>query len=265
MTSYGVFALATSMVPQAAFMSWGWRVPFLLSIALLGIGWYVRARVSETPLFDDIKRRGDIARNPFFEAIFKNPRSFLVAVGLKISEVSWVYILTVFVVVYGTTTLGLPRQLLLNAIFIAALVEVITIPLFGWLSDIWGRRSLYFFGTIFTVCFAFPLFWLLDTKNSQIIMLAVIVALSFGHGTMFGLQSTYFPELFGTRVRYTGASFGFQLSAAIGGGLSPIIATLLAEYMGGTAGVSILLILLAVVTFVATLFARETKNEALNK
>ena len=132
-------------------------------------------------------------------------------------------------------------------------------------GDIWGRRSLYFFGTIFTVCFAFPLFWLLDTKNPQIIMLAVIVALSFGHGTMFGLQSTYFPELFGTRVRYTGASFGFQLSAAIGGGLSPIIATLLAEYMGGTAGVSMLLILMAVATFVATLFARETKNEALNK
>jgi MHS family shikimate/dehydroshikimate transporter-like MFS transporter len=155
-TSYGVFALATSMIPEAAFISWGWRVPFLMSIVLLGVGWYVRARVPESPLFEDIKRRHDIVRNPFFEATVKNYRSFLVAVGLKISEVSWVYILTVFVVVYGTTKLGLPRQLLLNAVFIAALVEVITIPLFGWLSDILGRRSLYFFGTIFTVCFAFP-------------------------------------------------------------------------------------------------------------
>ena len=263
-TSYGVFALATTRIPESAFLSWGWRVPFLLSIVLLAVGWYIRARIPETPLFNEVKRRGDIAKNPFVEAIFKNPRNFLVAVGLKISEVSWVYILTVFLVVYGTATLGLPRQLLLNAVFVAALVEVITIPLFGWLSDRCGRRSLYFLGTIFTVCFAFPLFWLVDTKDPQLIMLAVIVALSFGHGTMFGLQSTFFPELFGTRVRYTGASFGFQLSAAIGGGLSPIIATVLAEKMGGTAGVSMLLILLAVVTFVATLFARETRDEPLH-
>jgi MHS family shikimate/dehydroshikimate transporter-like MFS transporter len=129
---------------------------------------------------------------------------------------------------------------------------------------LWGRRSLYFFGTLFTVCFAFPLFWLLDTKDPQTIILAVIVALSFGHGTMFGIQSAYFPELFGTRVRYTGGSFGFQLSAAIGGGLSPIIATVLADYMGGTAGVALVLIVLAAVTFIATLFARETKNESLH-
>ena len=263
-TSYGVFTLMTSMIPQTAFLAWGWRIPFLLSVALLGVGWYVRARLPETPLFEDIKRQGAIAANPFLETIFRNPRGFWVAVGLKISEVSWVYILTVFVVIYGTTTLKLPRQLLLNAVFLAALVELITIPLFGWLADLWGRRTLYFFGTLFTVCFAFPLFWLLDTKDPQTIILAVMVALSFGHGTMFGIQSTYFPELFGTRVRYTGASFGFQLSAAIGGGLSPIIATVLADYMGGTAGVSLVLILLAGVTFIATLFAAETKNQSLH-
>ena len=263
-TSYGVFTLVTSAMPQSAFLAWGWRIPFLVSVVLLVIGWYVRSRLPETPLFEDIKRRGAIAANPFFETIFKNPRSFLVAVGLKISEVSWVYILTVFVVIYGTTTLKLPKQLLLNAVFIAALLELITIPFFGWLADLWGRRSLYFLGTLFTVCFAFPLFWLLDTKDPLTIILALIIALNFGHGTMFGIQSTYFPELFGTRVRYTGASFGFQLSAAIGGGLAPIIATVLAEYMGGTAGVSSVLILLAVITFVATLFARETKNESLH-
>lgn len=263
-TSYGVFTLVTSMIPQAAFLAWGWRVPFLLSIVLLGVGWYVRSRLPETPLFEDIKRRGVIAKSPFLETIFKHPRSFWVAVGLKISEVSWVYILTVFVVIYGTATLKLPKQLLLNAVFIAALVELITIPLFGWLADQWGRRSLYFLGTLFTVCFAFPLFWLLDTKDPLTIILALIIALNFGHGTMFGIQSTYFPELFGTRVRYTGASFGFQLSAAIGGGLAPIIATALADYMGGTAGVSLVLILLAVITFAATLFARETKNESLH-
>jgi MHS family shikimate/dehydroshikimate transporter-like MFS transporter len=261
-TSSGVFALVTQM-PDADFRSWGWRIPFLLSILLLGVGWFVRARVPETPAFEKIKRRGDIAKNPFVEAVFKNPRSFLVAVGLKISEVSWVYILTIFIVVYATGQLGLPRTLLLNAIFIAALVEVLTIPLFGWLSDHVGRRAFYFLGTVFTAAFAFPLFWLLGTKDPLVIVLTVVVALSLGHGTMFGLQSAYFPELFGTRVRYSGASFGFQTAAALGGGFAPIIATALAGTMGGTAGVSMMLILLAVITFVATLCARETKGESL--
>ena len=260
--SSAVFALATRL-PDASFKAWGWRIPFLLSLVLLGLGWYIRARVPETPLFRHIRQHGQIVANPFFEAVFRNPRSFLVAVGLKISEVSWVYILTVFVVLYASKNLGLPRQQLLNAISIAALIEVVTIPLFGWLSDLIGRRALYFFGTLFTVCFAFPLFWLLDTRDPLVIILAVAVALSFGHGTMFGLQSTYFPELFGTNVRYTGASVGFQVSAAIGGGLSPLIAATLVERMGGTAGVSIMLIGLALITFIAVLFAPETKDKPL--
>jgi MFS transporter, MHS family, shikimate and dehydroshikimate transport protein len=261
-TSSGIFALVTQM-PDADFRSWGWRIPFLLSILLLGVGWFVRARVPETPVFEEIKRRGDIAKNPFIEAVLENPRSFLVAVGLKISEVSWVYILTIFIVIYATGQLNLPRTLLLNAIFIAALVEVATIPLFGWLSDHVGRRVFYFLGTLFTAAFAFPLFWLLGTKDPLVIILTVVVALSLGHGTMFGLQSAYFPELFGTRVRYSGASFGFQTAAALGGGFSPIIATALAGSMGGTAGVSAMLILLALITFVAALCARETKGKSL--
>jgi MHS family shikimate/dehydroshikimate transporter-like MFS transporter len=219
--------------------------------------------VPETPVFEEIKRRGAIANNPLVEAILKNPRSFLVAVGLKLSEVSWFYILTIFIVVYATSQLNLPRALLLNAISVAAVVEAIAIPLFGWLSDRVGRRIFYFLGTIFTVCFAFPLFWLLSTKDPQIVILTVVVALSFGHGAMFGLESTYFPELFGTRVRYSGASLGFQLSAALGGGFAPIIATALAGYLGGTAGVSLMLIVLALITFVATLFAKETKGQSL--
>jgi MHS family shikimate/dehydroshikimate transporter-like MFS transporter len=262
-TSYGVFALSTALIPDASFKSWGWRIPFLLSILLLGVGAYVRARVPETPLFEELRRRGQVLKNPFFVAIIRHPRAFFVAVGLKLSEVSWVYILTVFAVVYGTKTLGLSRQLLLNAVLIAALVELFTIPLFGWLSDIWGRRQLYFLGALFTIAFAFPLFWLLETRDPTIIVWTVIAALSLGHGTMFGLQSTFFPELFATRVRYTGASVGFQTSAAIGGGLAPILATVLADRMGGTAGVSLLLIVLALVTLLATWYAKETRMDSL--
>ncbi|HXW65571.1 MAG TPA: MFS transporter [Burkholderiaceae bacterium] len=260
--SYGVFNLVSTL-PDADVRSWGWRLPFLLSIVLLAIGWFVRIRVPETPMFEEIRRRGEIVRNPFLQAVLKNPRSFLIALGLKICEVSWVYILTIFVVIYATNKLQLPKSLLLNAIFLGALLEVITIPLFGRLSDIFGRRTLYFAGVLFSFCFAFPLFWLLDTRDPQIIIATIIIAMNLGHGTMFGLESTYFPELFGTSVRYTGASFGFQVSAALGGGLSPIIATALVGHFGGTAGVSVMLMVLAVITFVATLLARETKDAVL--
>lgn len=263
-TSSGVFALSTTM-PETSFLAWGWRIPFLVSIILVAIGAFIRARIPETPVFEDMKARNDIASNPFFEAVFKNPRPFLVALGLKLSEVSWVYMLTVFVVGYATTKLSLPRKLLLDAVFWAALVEVVTIPLFGWLSDKIGRRPFYFLGVLFTILFAFPLFWMLDTKDPVTVVLAIVIGLNLGHGLMFAPESAYFPELFGARVRFTGASFGFQTSAAVGGGFAPIIATWLAAQMGGTAGVSVMLILLAGVTLIATFFAHETKDVSLLK
>jgi MHS family shikimate/dehydroshikimate transporter-like MFS transporter len=252
-----------AMLPDADFKSWGWRIPFLLSVILVAVGLFVRARLPETPVFEAIKARGQIVHTPLIEMVLNNPRSLLIATGLKLSEVSWVYMLTIFVVVYATTKLGLPKSLMLNAIVIAAMLELFTIPLFGHLSDLFGRRPLYFAGVVFTIMFSFPLFWLLDTKTPEIVILTVIIALNLGHGLMFAPESTYFPELFGANVRYSGASLGFQVAAAIGGGFAPIIATALAAYTGGTAGVSIMLILLALVTLTATLLARETKNEAL--
>jgi MFS transporter, MHS family, shikimate and dehydroshikimate transport protein len=252
-----------AMLPDADFKSWGWRIPFLLSVILVAVGLFVRARLPETPVFEAIKARGQIVHTPLIEMVLNNPRSLLIATGLKLSEVSWVYMLTIFVVVYATTKLGLPKSLMLNAIVIAAMLELFTIPLFGHFSDLFGRRPLYFAGVVFTIMFSFPLFWLLDTKTPEIVILTVIIALNLGHGLMFAPESTYFPELFGANVRYSGASLGFQVAAAIGGGFAPIIATALAAYTGGTAGVSIMLILLALVTLTATLLARETKDEAL--
>jgi MHS family shikimate/dehydroshikimate transporter-like MFS transporter len=259
--SAGVFGLV-SKLPEEEFLSWGWRVPFLSSLVLVILGAFIRLKVEESPVFEAMKAKKEIARNPLAEAIFRHPKSFLVAIGLKISEVSWVYMLTVFVVVYATTRLGLPKAQILDAIMIAAAIEIVTIPLFGYLSDVFGRRPFYFAGALFTIGFAFPMFWLLGTRDPLVIVAAVAVALSFGHGLMFAPEATYFPELFGARARYSGASFGFQVAAAIGGGLTPVLATWLTQKWSGTAGVSIMLIALALITLVAAFFAHETRNRS---
>jgi MHS family shikimate/dehydroshikimate transporter-like MFS transporter len=258
-----VFSVVTKL-PEADFASYGWRIPFLISIVLLGVGTFVRSRVPETPVFEEMKQNDGLSDNPIAEAIGKNTKSFLIAVGLKLSEVSWVYMLTVFVVGYATGKLGLPKPMLLNAVLVAALLELITLPLFGWWSDKIGRRPLYILGALFSIVFAFPLFWMIDSKNEVLIFAGIIIAMNFGHGMMFGPESAYFPELFGSRVRYTGASFGFQASAAIGGGFAPIIATAMAGYFGGTGGVAVMMIILALITLAAALAARETRGAPLD-
>ena len=257
-----VFGLV-SKLPDADFASYGWRIPFLVSIVLLVLGTFVRSRVPETPVFEALKARDGLSGNPFGEAVGQNTKAFLIAVGLKLSEVSWVYMLTVFVVVYATTRLGLAKQMMLDAVMYAALLELVSLPLFGWLADKIGRRPLYILGAVFTILFAFPLFWMLESKSTALIFAAVMIAMNFGHGMMFGPESCYFPELFGPRVRYSGASFGFQLSAAIGGGFAPIIATAMVGYFGGTTGVSVMMIVLALITLAAALAARETNGISL--
>jgi MHS family shikimate/dehydroshikimate transporter-like MFS transporter len=256
--------LSVASLPAADLMSWGWRVPFLASIVLVVVGIFVRLRVEESPVFLAMKAGEQRPSNPLREVFTRQRRPFVIAIGLKLCEVSWVYLLTVFLVLYATTRLGLTKVFMLEAIMIAAAIEVFMIPLFGLIADRIGRRPLFFIGTVFTVVFAFPLFWMMETRDPVTIVAALTIALCLGQGLMFGIEATYFPELFGTAARCTGASLGFQVSAAIGGGLTPVFATLLVQKFGGSAGVSWLLIGVAVVTFVAALFARETLGKSIS-
>jgi MHS family shikimate/dehydroshikimate transporter-like MFS transporter len=258
-TSTGAFLLLSGM-PADDFLAWGWRLPFLASAILIAVGLFVRLRLAETPAFERIKQEAAVARQPLLEVIAHQPRNFLIAVGIKVSEVAWVYVLTVFSIFYATGTLGLSRTLILYAILAAAVLEFVTMPLFGWLSDQVGRRPMYLVGAALSVLAAFPVFWLLDTRDPTIAVLTIAVAMSVTHATMFGPQAAFMPELFGTRLRYSGASLGCQVAAALSGGFAPVIATGLLAWAGATWPISLYLIGLGLISFTATLLAHETQH-----
>jgi MFS family permease len=253
-----VFSIFSSQ-PEAQFLAWGWRVPFLLSFILVIVGMFIRLKLAETPAFARVKETQTLARMPILDVIRTYPKNVLLAMGARIAENGFFYIFSVFVLSYVTQALKLPRQTILNAVLLAAALELVVIPAFGALSDRIGRRPVYLFGAAFAAIFSFPFFWLLDTKQDFLVWLAVILGLNLAHGAMYGPQASFFSELFGTRVRYSGASLGYQLASVLAGGLSPIIATALLAGSGGSyVPIAIYMIGMAVITLIAVYIATET-------
>ena len=257
--STAVFA-AFSRLPEEQFLSWGWRVPFLLSALLVIVGLMIRVRILETPAFTKVKEASREAHQPIIEVLRTYPKQVLLAMGARFGENGAFYIYSVFVLTYATQHVKMPQQVVLTAMLIGAGLELIAIPFFGAMSDRFGRRPVYLFGAIATALWAYPMFRLLDTASPPLVGLALIVAFVFSHAAMYGPQAAFFSELFGTRVRYSGASLGAQLAAVLAGGTSPFIATLLlANY--GTNALSLYLIFMAAVTIVAVLLASETHRD----
>ncbi|HJT58192.1 MAG TPA: MFS transporter [Ktedonobacteraceae bacterium] len=258
----------------AAFLSWAWRIPFFISALLIIIGLYIRLQILETPLFSEVKRQERDVSAPIIEAFRHSTPEILLSAGARFVEQAPFYLFSTFVITYGVDKLVLDKTLILNAITIAAIVELFTIPLFGYLSDIVGRRRWYLFGCVLMAAFAFPYFLLMNTKVSGIFILAVVLSIALCHAWVYGPQAALIAERFGTRSRYSGASLGYQLAAPFAGGLAPIIALILLNGKGtlsalGLSGVnvnigagswqadSIYIIVLAVISFASVLGLKE--------
>ena len=197
---------------------------------------------------------------PVIDVLRRHPKGVLLAMGAKIEDFAVFYLFTVFVLVYATLPrIGFSRDRVLMAVSIAAAIELFTIPIFGALSDRLGRRPVYLFGAILVGVLAFPLFWMIETSSTPLMILSIVLALPIGQAAMYGPQASFFSELFGTETRYSGASLGYQ-TASVLGGLCPILATVLLKRTGGSWAISLALMGLAVITTASVWVASETAH-----
>lgn len=255
----GIFTLLNSQLTEAQFLAWGWRVPFLIGILLLAVGLYIRLAILESPLFQKLQESEPQRPAPIREVLRKYPRNVLVAMGCRFAENASFYIFTVFIYTYAKEHLQVERQVILNAILVASVFQFIAVPCFGALSDRVGRRPVYIFGAVFTAIFAMPFFWLVNTQTPFYITLALVLAVAVGHAAMYGPQAAFFSELFGTRVRYSGVSLGYQLASPFAGGLAPIIAAFLLKWTDGSPwSIAAYLAFTALITLTAVRAAKET-------
>ncbi|WP_101784953.1 MFS transporter [Nonomuraea indica] len=260
------FVLATALLTilsgtlsEAAFLSWGWRVPFLLSGVLVLVGLWVRVKITESPLFAQVERSGAKARMPLVEVLRTHPRALLSAFTARIGVDVAFYTFTAYILVYLTGSLGMDRSVGLNAVLIGSALQLVLIPLFGSLSDRFGRRPVYLAGVVGAAIWVFAFFPLLDTRSFPLIALAAVVAL-VTHAAMYGPQAAFIAELFTTRLRYSGASMGYQVAGIVGGALAPIIAIKLFDVYGTTLAVSIYVVAALAVTAVGLAIAPETRD-----
>ena len=253
----GAFAIVSTLAGDAAFQAWAWRVPFLLSVLLIGVGLFIRLRIYESPAFRRVQESQTEARMPIVDVFRTYPKNVVLGVGSRIGiDVSF-YILAVYSLAHISTNLGLSQSVGLIAVSVAALLEVLAIPLFGSISDRVGRKPLLIGGAAFLGLWTFPFFGLLNTKSTLLIVLATIGGLSIGHAAVYSTQAAFYAELFGTRVRYTGASISYQIAGIFGGALAPLIATALFP-VGGTVLIATYVAAVCVLSVICYVLAPET-------
>lgn len=259
----GAFSLV-SVLPEPQLIAWGWRVPFLLSIVLAVVGLYIRFRISEPESFVAATESDGPARRPLVEVLRTQPRELLIAVGVRFAEGGNYYVFTVFILTYITQQLDLPRQAGLTGVMLAAALNIAVLPLWGALSDRLGRKPVFIAGALFMAAYAWPFFWLVDTRSPVLIALALAIALAIPHGAVFAPIAAFYTELFEPRVRYSGVSIGYQTGSVLLGGFTPLLATSLIMWSGGASwSVAILIAAGALIAAASMAAAPETRRRDL--
>jgi len=267
----GLLALLALFQSDEAFLSWGWRIPFLLSALLVLIGLYIRLSVEESPVFRAAQAQaqqraaaGEKDSMPIIEVFRRYPREVLTAMGARFAENVSYYIFTIVVITYLTKSElhTLSNSFVLNAVLIGAAVHLVTIPIWGALSDRFGRKSIYLWGATGVGVWGFVFIFLIDTESFALTVLAVVGGLLF-HGAMYGPQAAFLSELFGTKVRYSGVSVGYQLASVVAGGLAPFIAVSLYTAFGSGYAVAVYVAASALITMVAVATYPETRHRTL--
>jgi metabolite-proton symporter len=252
----GLLALMAHVQNEADFLAWGWRVPFLLSIVLIAIGYWVRVSVDETPVFRTAVRT---ERAPALEVVRHHRRPLLIGIGLRFADNVSYYVITAFSITYMTEVVRLPRALALEAVLVGCVAQAVALPLFAALSDRVGRRPLYAFGAATVGLWGFVFFPLLDSGATAAVLTAFVVALVL-HAAMYGPQAAFIAELFPTPVRYSGASIAYQVTSIFAGSLAPIIALALLRRTGSSTPIAIYVALMCSISVAAAIAARETKR-----
>jgi metabolite-proton symporter len=251
-----VFLVTSLSTSREQFLSWGWRIPFLLSIVLVGVGFFVRARVEESPVFEALRTKRVRRSAPMVEVLRRHPRAVLIAIGLFVANNMIGYLLIAFITSYGTRTLGVSSATMLAVGIVGAVVWGIAIVTSGIWSDRVGRRRVYLVGTIGLLVWSFPFFLLLDTASLPW-MLVAVAGLGIGLGLTYGPQAAAYAELFPAPIRYSGASFAYAVGAVIGGGFAPLVAQALIGATGTSLSVSVYMVVVCLVTLAAVLALRE--------
>ncbi|WP_375788672.1 MFS transporter [Bradyrhizobium sp. Pha-3] len=234
----------------------GWRVPFLISAALIAVGLYIRLGVLETPVFQQMQEKKQIVRAPIIDAVRGYWREILLTCLIRTGQQAPFVLFTTFLLSYGTSHLGVQKPFLFNCVLAAAAISLFTTPLFGYVSDRIGRRRMYLIGAFTMMVFAFPYFWMIDTKIPYLIALAILLSLPI-HDMQYAPQAAFIAESFPPSVRYSGSSIGYQLASITSGGPAPMIAAYLLHTYGTSAAISAYLAVIAAISFLSALFLRD--------
>ncbi|CAH0173343.1 Proline/betaine transporter [Peribacillus simplex] len=263
----GTVALSImTMLPENAFMTWGWRIPFIFSALLVFFGLWIRKGIDETPSFKKVKESGEVPKLPIVETLKNYWREVLIAVGAKVVETAPFYIFSTFVVSYATSNLGFSRTATLTAVMIATIITTILIPFMGKLSDTIGRKKLFIGGTVGMALFAFPYFWLLQQKSVLLLIVATVIGLGVIWAPITAVLGTMFSEIFDAKIRYTGITLGYQIGAALAGGTAPLVATaLLNRFNNSYVPVAIYIIFASVLSLAAIWAVKDRSNQKLDE